>query len=125
MGCLAFDSDLAWFFRNLDHVEKGGFRVEFLESTFAHFQPGSRSADYAFPFPIDASRESVQQNICAASQKVLCLCCPNLVGGSREGCSDYHLRRLIASEPLKLGAIEARFLLYQEAVSSLTFLCPR
>src|SRR6266567_5085923 len=105
MGCLAFNSDLAWFFRNLDHMEKGGFRVEFLESAFTHFQPGSRSTDYAFSFPIDTSRESVQQNICAAPQKVLCLCCPNLVRGSRESRSDYHLRRPIAPEPLKLGAI--------------------
>src|SRR3989442_14846822 len=95
MGCLAFNSDLARFFRNLDHMEKGGFRVKFLDSAFAHFQPGSRSADHAFPFPIDISRESVQQNICAAPQEMLCLLCPNLVRGSRESRSDYHLRPLI------------------------------
>src|SRR5713101_6374550 len=111
MGCLAFNSDLAWFFRNLDHVEKGGFRVDFLESAFAHFQPGSRSADHAFSFPIDASRESVHQNICAAPQEMLCLRCPTPVRGSRESRSDYPLRRLIAPEPLKLGATKAGFLL--------------
>jgi len=110
MGCLAINSDLAWFFRNLDHMEKGGFRVEFLESAFTHFQPCGSSADHAFPFPIDTSRESVQQNICAAPQEMLCFRCPNLVRSSRESRSDYY-RRLIAPEPLKLGAIEAMFLL--------------